>query len=94
MNKTTSGNIQAFDQGDRTITLDGGRNFYLTPSVDLTVWKTNDVVTVTYEESKDGTRVASEIVKGIMAPSPNVLVRESKAPKPAVNTTASLKAKT
>lgn len=88
-----TGTIQAFDQADRTLTLDGGRNFFLDASVDMTLLKTNDTVSITYDEPKGGGRVASAVAKVMPGapPPPNLLVREPKATK--VNTTASLKAK-
>ncbi len=87
-----TGVIQAFDQADRTITLDGSRTFYLVDGVDMTSYRTNDLVTITYAEPKDGGRVASAIAKGMPPPpNPNVLVQEPKATK--VNTTNSLKGK-
>lgn len=57
----TSGTIQSIDAAKRTITLDGGKNFKLDPSVTLAKLRMGTKVTVSYEE-KGGQNVATKVI--------------------------------
>lgn len=91
MSKSASGKVTAFDQGDRTITLDGANMFSIAPAVDMTTVRTGDFVAVEYDDVPEmrhnaqrndppmrDIHVASAILKtspDALAQSPNVLVR-------------------
>ena len=103
-----TGKVQAFDQAVRSVTLEGGAVFSVTPGADMTRVRAGDIVTLEYDdvpEPRDNPQpsdppmrtihMASSVVRGAPEPpSPNVLTRGSIKPsKATVNTTASLKGK-
>lgn len=64
MSKVDEGTIQSFDQGARTIDLDGGRHYDMAPQVDATAWRAGDFVRITYTlDSKTGGRIADAVSK-------------------------------
>lgn len=108
MRKSTSGKVAAFDQGERTVTLEGGTMFHIAPAVDLTAIRAGDFVAVEYDETplppapdapKGAPARFNNIADVVARSSPNHPMRgpiksaPTPAPAPVVNTTASLKTK-
>lgn len=93
---TDAGVIQEFDQGARTVTLQGGQNYSLAPDVDATAWRAGDYVHISYDEAADHTRIADAVVKSSpereQPPAKPAIKVTPMAPKPVVNTTSSFKA--
>lgn len=101
MRKNTSGKVMAFDQGERTVTLEGGTMFHVVPAVDLTTIRPGDFVVVEYDEIPLKDNIADVVAKsspnhparGPIKAAPTPAAKAPPAPTPAVNTTASLKGK-
>jgi hypothetical protein len=61
-----SGMIASIDPAAGTVTLDDGQTFVLPSGLDAASLEAGQQVTITYEESADGTLNASEITSGPM----------------------------
>lgn len=90
MHKNDAGNIQAFDQAERTLLLTNGRTYSLAPGVDMTTFRAGDYVRITYDENASGARLADSVAKSSPNHPMSAPMPEKPVPKSVMNTTASL----